>query len=261
MKEKLKEITNFLRSKGMKKRTISTYIYIINRITKDIGYDFKEKDLENYLVKLNLNPSSYNLYRSVINFYTEKELGYKITFSKAKKNNFLPTEVTKEEFNTILNTIPSNKHKIGFRLMYESGLRVDEVVNTKKHDLKLDDLTIRVRGKGNKDRYTILNPKLAEDIKEFMKSTYKDNPYLFQNKKTHLTTKTFQTRIKKAIIDAKITKKISCHSLRHGFAINMVNNGIDIDILKKLLGHSSIRTTQIYLKCRTIDLTKIAMNR
>ena len=56
----------------------------------------------------------------------------------------------------------------------------------------------------------------------------------------------------------KIEKEFTCHSLRHSFAINLVNQGIDIEIIRRLLGHSSIRTTQIYLQCRTINLTKIA---
>ncbi len=248
----------FLKSKGMKEKSIKTYISIINRVTNTIGKKFTQKELENHLATLDLKPSSYNLYRAIMNFYTEKELGYKITFSKAKKNKFLPIEVTKEEFNQFLGTIPNMKHKIGFRLMYESGLRVDEVVNVKKHNFKLEKLTVRVRGKGSKDRYTILNKALANDIKIFMDKTDKENPYLFQNKKTHITVKTFQERLNKAKVDSKLSKNFTSHSLRHSFAINIVNKGIDIEILRQLLGHSSIRTTQIYLQCRTINLTKIA---
>lgn len=248
----------FLKSKGMKKKSIKTYISIINKVTKAIGKKFNQKQLEDYLATLNLKPSSYNLYRAVMNFYTEKELGYKITFSKAKKNKFLPIEVNKIEFYNLLSTIPNQKHKLGFRLMYESGLRVDEVVNVKKHNFKLNELILRIRGKSDKDRYTILNRELANDIKKFIKKTNKNNPYLFQNGKSHITTRTFQERLKKARQDSKQTKKFSCHSLRHSFAINLVNKGIDIDIIRQLLGHSSIRTTQIYLQCRTINLTKIA---
>lgn len=248
----------FLKSKGMKEKSIKTYISIINKITKALGESFTEKELEIHLATLNLKPSSYNLYRAIMNFYTKKELGYELTFSKAKKSNFLPIEVNKEEFNKFLATIPNIKHKIGFRLMYMSGLRVNEVVTIKKHDFKLKELTVRVRGKGEKDRYTILNKELAIDLKKMISKSDKNNPYLFQNKKTHLTIRTFQERLNKAKKDAKLTKKFTCHSLRHSFAINLVNRGIDIDIVRQLLGHSTISTTQIYLKCRTLNLTKIA---
>ena len=248
----------FLKSKGMKEKSIKTYVSIINRVTDAIGKKFNQKELEDHLATLGLKPSSYNLYRSIMNFYTEKELGYKITFSKAIKNKFLPVEVTKEEFNNFLNTIPNIKHKIGFKLMYCSGLRVDEVVNVKKHDFKLDELTVRVRGKGSKDRYTILNKELASEIKLFITRTDQDNNYLFQNGKKHITTRTFQERLNKAKEDSELNKNFTCHSLRHSFAINLVNKGIDIEIVRQLLGHSSIRTTQIYLQCRTINLTKIA---
>lgn len=249
----------FLKSKGMKEKTIKTYISIINKVTKAIGEKFNQNELEDYLATLNLKPSSYNLYRAVMNFYTEKKLGYKITFTKAKKNKFLPTEVNKIEFYNFLQTIPNLKHRLGFGLMYESGLRVNEIVNVKKHDIDFDKLTIRVRGKGNRDRYTILPEGLAKELKEFTKNK---GGYIFtnQNNNKKLTIKTFQERLNKARIDAKIEKEFTCHSLRHSFAINLVNQGIDIEIVRKLLGHSSIRTTQIYLQCRTIDLTKIAKN-
>ena len=246
----------FLKSKGLKEKSIKTYISIIDKVTKKLGKKFTEKQLEDLFTTLNLQPSTYNLYRAVMNFYTKKELGYEIKFSKAKQNKFLPTEVTKEEFEIFLSTIPNKKHILGFRLMYKSGLRVNEVVNLKKHNLKLDELTVRVRGKGSKDRYTILNKSLVNELREF--KTDENNPYLFQNNKTHITTKTFQERLKKAKIDSKLTKKFTCHSFRHSFAINLVNQGVDIDIIKKMMGHASLRTTQVYLQCRTINLTKIA---
>jgi len=247
----------FLKSKGMKEKTVKTYISIINKVTKAIGKEFKQNELEDYLATLDLQPSSYNLYIAVMNFYTEKQLGYKITFSKAKKNNFLPIEVNKIEFHNFLNVIPNKKHKLGFRLMYESGLRVNEVTNVKTFDLDFDKLTIRIRGKGNKDRYSIIPEQLAKELKEFTKGK---KGYIFtnQNNGNKLTTKTFQQRLKQARKDAKIEKEFTCHSLRHGFAINLVNKGIDIEIIRRLLGHSLIRTTQIYLQCRTINLTKIA---
>jgi site-specific recombinase XerD len=247
----------FLKSKGMKEKTIKTYISIINKVTNAIGKEFTQKELEDYLATLELKPNSYNLYRAVMNFYTRKELGYKITFSKAKKNQFLPIEVNRIEFYNFLNVIPNIKHKLGFRLMYESGLRVNEIVNVKSFDLDYNKLTIRVRGKGNKDRYSIIPKDLAKELKKFTK---KKNNYIFtnQNNGKKLTIKTFQERLKKARKDAKIKKEFTCHSLRHSFAINLVNKGIDIEIIRQLLGHSSIKTTQIYLQCRTINLTKIA---
>ena len=253
----MKEIKQFLKSKGMKEKTIKTYSSVIQRITSQLGKEFTQNELENHLSTLNLNPSSYNLYRAVMNFYTERYLNYSITFSKAKKNNFLPIEVTKEEFKKFLKVIPNLKHKLGFRLMYESGLRVSEVTDVKKHDLNFEKLTIRIRGKGKKDRYSILPESLAQELKKF---SQRKQDYLFtnQNNGKKLNIKTFQERLKKAKKDSKLTKKFTCHSFRHSFSINLVNQGIDIEIVQKLLGHSSIQTTMIYLKCRTIDLTKIA---
>jgi site-specific recombinase XerD len=249
---------NFLRSKGLKEKSIKTYLSVINKVISKLDKEFTEKQLEDYLTTLKLSPSTYNLYRAVMNFYTKRKLGYEIKFSKAKQNKFLPIEVTKEEFNQFLSTIPNQKHILGFKFMYESGLRVDEVIKLKKHDLQLDKLTVRVRGKGNKDRYTILNKTLVNQINNFLLKLDKNNPYIFQNGKGHITERTFQERLKKARQDSKLDKKFSCHSFRHSFAINLVNDGVDIQIVQKMMGHASLRTTQIYLECRTINLTRIA---
>jgi len=249
----------FLESKGLMPKSVKIYLSIINKVIVKLGNSFTEKQLEDYMSTLNLQPSTYNLYRAVMNFYTKRKLGYELKFSKAKQNKFLPIEVIKEEFNKFLYTIPNIKHIVGFRLMYESGLRVNEVATLKKHDLELNKLTVRIRGKGNKDRYTILNKPLVNNIKELISKSNPNNQYLFQDReKGHITTKTFQERLKTAREDSKLTKKFTCHSFRHSFAINLLNDGVDIDIVRKLLGHTNIRTTQIYLQCRTINLTKLA---
>ena len=251
------QIYNFLKSKGFKKKSLKTYQSIIRKITNILGKEFTEEELEDLFTTLNLKPRSYNLYRTVMNFYTTEYLNYSLSFTKAKVDKSLPTYVSQEEYDKFLNTIPNIKHRLGFDLMYYSGLRVYEVCRVEKHNFDFKKLTLFIKnGKGNKDRYTIINKKIIEGFKNL--KTKRNNPYLFQNNGKHLTEKTFQERLKKARKDSKLTKKFSCHDLRHSFAINLVNRGIDIDIVRQLLGHSSIRTTQIYLKCRTINLTKIA---
>ena len=256
------DFVQYLRSKNIKERSIKSYVSVISKIISKLGESFTEEQVENYLASLNISPSTYNNYRAIIGFYTEHKLGYKIKFSKAKTNNFLPVELTKEEFKMFLSVIPNIKHKIGFRLMYESGLRVEEVIKLEVYDINFDKLTIRVRGKGNKDRYTIMNETLAQDIREYINGLDKNNPYLMQKEYggKHITVRTLQERLKTAKIDSKILKKFTCHSLRHSFAINLVNMGFDIELISRLLGHSSIKTTQIYLKCRQINLTEIAKN-
>lgn len=257
----MEEIKQFLKSKGFKDKTIKTYSSIINKVITKLGREFTEEQLENLFTKLNLNPRTYNLYRAIMNFYTKKYLGYKLSFTKAKVDKSLPTFVTKEEFNDILKAIPNLKHKLGLALMYGTGLRVYEVCRLKKYNLDFNKLIIRIdKGKGGKDRQTIIHPKIVNQLEWFAKSTNKNNPYLFQTYKGHICERSFQEVLKKAIIKSNIQKKITLHDFRHSFAINLVNMGVDIEIVRNLLGHSSLRTTQIYLQCRTINLTQLAMS-
>jgi len=253
------EISKFLKSKGMSNKTIKIYTQVINKISQNLGKDFGEEELENYLAELNLSPRTYNLYRSIMNFYTTKYLNYSLTFKKAKLDDSLPSFVSEEEFKKVLDTIPNWKHNLILKVMYQSGLRISEAVRLKKYQVNTENLTILVKeGKGKKDRYTIIPKNLApEFIAYFNKLDFKEKEFIFPAFREHITEASIQERLKKAIKDSD-SKHFTAHDLRHSFAINLVNKGIDLEILRRLLGHYSIKTTQIYLKSRTIDLTKIA---
>ena len=196
----------------------------------------------------------------MLNFYTQKYLGFPLKFTKAKVNKSLPTYVNKEELKAVLDTIPNLKHKLGFALMYGSGLRIYEVCRIKRHDIRLDSQTLMVKeGKGGKDRITII-PTITANALEIYLNKIKNNPnpYLFSTYRGHISERSFQERLKKAIKDSKISKYFTSHDLRHSFAINLLNKKVDIENVRKLLGHSSLRTTQIYLQCQTTDLTALA---
>ena len=250
----------FLRSKGLKKTSLDTYSSIVRNITQKLGFKFAQEELEILFAQMELSPRTYNLYRAIMGFYTERYLGYKLTFTKAKVDASLPTFVSQEEFNKFLSVIPNLRHRLGFGLMYYSGLRVYEVCRVKRHDLYFDTLTMYVKeGKGGKDRQTILPKQFMIELKAYVDFMPNNQIYLFETYRGHISERSFQERLKKAIFDSKLTKKFTCHDFRHSFAINLLNKGIDIEIVRKLLGHSCLKTTQIYLQCRTTNLTEIAI--
>ena len=134
--------------------------------------------------------------------------------------------------------------------MYSAGLRVSETVKIKMEDFDLDRKMIKVRqGKGAKDRYTLLSEKLIPTIKKQM-SLKKPGDYLFTGAggNGHLTTVSAEKIVKKASELAGLTKKISCHSLRHSFATHLLESGTNIRYIQELLGHARLETTQIYTK-------------
>jgi len=257
---KTKEISQFLKSKGFKQKSINSYCFVLKRIFMYLGERFTGPQVEELFTKLNLKPRTYNQYRTIVNFYTKKYLGYDLQFTKAKVDKSLPTYVSKDEFNLVLKQIPNIKHKLGLCLIYGSGLRSHELVRLKKHNIYYDKLIIFIKqGKGGKDRQTIIHSKIVDWLERFAKNTKQDNPYLFQTYRGHISERSFQEVLKRAIKKAGLQKHFTLHDLRHSFAINLVNKGIDLEVVRQLLGHSSLRTTQIYLQCRTLNLTELAL--
>jgi len=255
----MKQIKSFLKSKGQKEKTIKTYCSVIGRTLRNLPENFNQEDVEKAFEKMNLSPSTYNLYRTIFNFYTTKYKGFSLSFTKAKVNKSLPTYVTREELKAVLDTIPNLKHKLGMALAYGSGLRIYEICRIKKHDINLSSQTLLVKeGKGGKDRITIIPTITMHALEYFINTTKKENPYLFQTYRGHISERSFQERLKRAIKDSKISKKFTLHDLRHSFAINLLNKKVDIETVRKLLGHNNLRTTQIYLQCMTVDLTALA---
>ena len=193
-----------------------------------------------------------------MNFYTKKYLEYTLEFKKAKVDKSLPTYVTIHEFNKVIQSISNIKHRVGLGLMYLMGLRSYEVCRVKRHNIDFNKKIIRLKGKGGKDREVFISKYIFDKLKLFYNSIKNKNPYLFQTYKGHICERSFQEVLKRAIKKIGLTKKFTLHSLRHSFAINLLNKNIDIEMVRKLLGHSSLKTTQIYLQCRTYDLTKLA---
>ena len=253
------KIKIFLKSKGFTNSTIKTYCSILQKVFSKLGKIFTEEQAENLLAYWDLSPRSYNLYRTVINFYTKKELGYTITFTKAKVPVSLPNYIFREEINKVITFTPNIKHKLQLAFMYSSGLRVSEVIRLKKYNFDLGNFEIMVReGKGKKDRKTIIKPSVIPSLKLYL-SKLENNDYLFPSGKSHIVERTTEEILKNGKNRVGIKRYFTCHDLRHSFAINCLNSGIDIEDVRKYLGHTSLRTTQIYLQCKITNSKENAL--
>jgi integrase/recombinase XerD len=142
-------------------------------------------------------------------------------------------------------------------LMYGSGLRVGEVVKLKKEDLDFVEKTVFVyRSKVNKDRFTLLSDKSIESLHQYMQM-YKPQVWLFESPEgSHYSERSVQQIFADALKKAKITKRVSTHSLRHAFATHLLKAHVDLDFVRKVLGHNSILTTQRYLHVLKSELTQ-----
>jgi integrase/recombinase XerD len=164
---------------------------------------------------------------------------------KARK---LPVVLSLEEIRNLFDGLGNIKHRTMLMLVYSAGLRVGEVVHLKIADIDSTRKMIHIKGgKGRKDRYSILSDVLIEVLREYWK-VYKPKDWLFEGQKegkaysVRSAEKVFEDAVRKA----GIKKEVSIHSLRHAFATHLLEQGTDIRFIQELLGHSSVRTTEIY---------------
>lgn len=171
----------------------------------------------------------------------------KIEIQSAKRPKSLPTVLSRSEVTKILESLKNTKHKLLLSLAYGAGLRVSEVVGLKVQDLDFEELMVHIKqAKGQKDRISVMPTSLIDGLKNLIAGKNK-NDFIFASERGgKLTTRTVQKIFENALRNSGIKKDATFHSLRHSFATHLLENGTDIRFVQELLGHQSIRTTQIY---------------
>lgn len=236
-------------------KTQKTYMYCIE---KYLAFDDEavrrcsHERIKEFLVQKaseGLGPVSRNLYLCAIKFFyfnvLKRRKDIKIPYAKRPKGS--PLILSHAMVLQIASQVNNYKHKLLILLAYGTGLRLSEIINLQVRDINLYARTIHVRaGKGAKRRFTILPDKLWNQLKMYLQQK-QPMDYVFESNrggKLHPRTvqKVFQTALKKT----DITIPATFHTLRHSFATHLLENGTDIRFIQKLLGHSSLRTTQIY---------------
>ena len=255
MDEYLNKTIRELKLRNYSPKTIKAYLLCIELYLKHKKVDFCKLDgenIKNFLLLLkekDKSPQTINLYLNAIKFFYNQVLKiYKrIDLKFAKRNKSLPIVLSREEINKIIENITNTKHRLMVMISYGSGLRVSEVVNLKVKDVNIDELLIHIKeAKGMKDRITVFSEKILNEIKNAIAGKDKDD-FVFESERGgKLTTATAQKVFIKSLKKSGINKPATFHSLRHSFATHLLENGVDIRYVQELLGHSNIRTTQIY---------------
>jgi len=167
---------------------------------------------------------------------------------RPRKEHRLPNDISQSEVARMFQKARNPKHRALLMLLYSAGLRVSEVVRLKVSDLDVDRGLVRVhRGKGGKDRYSLLAQRAVEAVHLYL-DAYPTDRWLFPGSRPgrHLTTRSVQRVVKRAAEAAGIRKTVTTHTLRHSFATHLLESGTNLRIIQELLGHQSARTTQIY---------------
>ena len=229
--------------------------------------DIKKQDVNNYLKYLyDLKESKSSIsrklssLRSFYNYLVKNnivEYNYFKVIKNPKKDNSLPKFVKEEDIDKMF-LVPNTRTWIGsrnlliIRMLYATGLRVSELVNVKLNDINYNDRTIRVLGKGSKERIVVFGNNTKETLEDYLNRgrrqvDFHNSEYLFLNKDgNRLSTRYVRKIIDDIIFKASIEMHVSPHMLRHTFATGMLNNGADLVSVKDLLGHESLNTTSIY---------------
>lgn len=178
---------------------------------------------------------------------------------RPRRERRLPTVLSREEVARLFRAVANPKHRAILMLTYSAGLRVSEVVRLKPADLDRARRLIHVqRGKGAKDRYTLLSDTAMRALEEYLEGE-NAGAWLFPGARPSrpLSTRSVQKVVEHARVVAGIQKRFSVHVLRHSFATHLLEAGTDLRFIQELLGHGSARTTQVYTHVSTRDLRRI----
>jgi integrase/recombinase XerD len=258
-----------LEIKGFSTNTQDAYIAHVKRFAEHFmksPLDLGESEIKQYLhfliAERNLSNSYVSGTYSALKFLYETTLKRQWEMEgipRTKKHKKLPIVLSKDEVKRLINVTTNLKHRAILATIYSAGLRVSEAANLKLTDIDSSNMQIRVeQGKGNKDRYTLLSDKNLELLRQYYK-LYHPTTWLFpgQSIDTPLTARTIQRVFEQSIQKVSINKAVTVHSLRHSFATHLLEAGTDIYHIQLLLGHSSIKTTSIYIHLTNKNLLNL----
>ena len=258
MSELRNKMIQQMQLKGYSKNTIATYIECLVSLSKHfktspdlLSVDQIREYIQYKLTEAKLSKSWMNQTISALKiFFCEvlKRDWDGIDIPRPRREIKLPVVLSKEEVSRIINTPRNLKHKAFLMLTYSAGLRLQEACNLKIRHIDSQRMLIRVvQAKGAKDRYTILSPVALNLLREYWK-IYKVKEWLFETKPNqHISSRMAQHIFKDALRKTGINKQVGIHSLRHSFATHLLEQGVSLPIIQQLLGHTSLKTTSIYL--------------
>ena len=253
-----------LKLKGLQPKTIEAYSRAIRRI----GAYFNE-NLDNltqnqlldyfYQLKETASWSTVKLDLYGLKFfytYVLKKNWIDILLVKSPKVSRIPDIVTIDEAYQLFKSTRKLSYRVLFYTLYSMGLRLGEGLRLQTGDIDAGHGRVHIRNtKGNKDRLVPLPTKTLQVLRRFW-GVHKHPTFLFPNRKrgltnahlvrTHLDRGGAQVAMQEVVKELRFTKKISCHSLRHSYATHLLEAGVDLQELQKILGHVSLLTTSKY---------------
>ena len=246
--------------RGLAPSTQRSYLEAVTKFARHYNRSpdqISNEELKAYLLYLHLQEkratSTCNVASAALRFLYHRTLGRSHTdfdVPMARQPSKLPFVLSRDEVARLLTCTSFPKHRALFLTTYSAGLRVSEVVRLRPIDIDSSRMLIRVeQGKGSRDRQTLLSPQLLEALRDYWRRERPGQFFLFPGRDGRSPVRA--TGIKEAFARAKhrahIDKPGGIHMLRHSFATHLLEAGVDLHTLQRLLGHNSIRSTTRYL--------------
>ena len=276
LKEMLQDYLEYCQyRKELDNKTVKAYRIDLRQYFEFVGEcDLDKNWIERYITNLHKNFRQKTVKRKIAsvkafyNFLEDEELIQENPFRKIKvkfkETSELPKIIPREEIEQLLQSmytdlkIRKKKEKSILRdiavveTLFATVARVSEISNIKKENINLNTGVIRIMGKGGKERYILIGERsVLELLKRYYEQNYeniKQSGYFFVNRDgERFSEQSIRLMIKRYAKNAGIERNITPHMFRHSFATYLIEEGVDISCVQRILGHSSIKTTQIYI--------------
>ncbi|MCE1200292.1 MAG: site-specific integrase [Marinilabiliales bacterium] len=269
-RDRQKDFTNYLYLQRVARKTRLAYLQSVKGLTtyfKQPADQLTNDQIQEYLLycirerKLawaTCNVIFSGLKRFYHGFLGRDNAGFSIP--PRPRSHQLPMLLSRDEVNRILNAPDNLKHRALLAIIYGSGLRVSEAVSLRAEHIDSKRMLIRIeQSKGRKDRYTILSKGCLTLLREYWR-TYQPGKWLFfaKDKNRPMPVETAQKIYTLTKRKAGVTRGRGIHTLRHCFASHALEDGVQLFIIKRWLGHTSIKTTCMYLHASPEMLLKVS---
>lgn len=243
---------------GLTDGTRQTYLEAIKNLSRHYNRppdQLGEEEIREFFVYLikarRLAPSTVRVYLYAIKFLFQKTLNRQwkaLHLIRIKHKKKLPAILSPQEAKLLISRVRRPSARMALMMMYACGLRVSEATHLRAEDIDSGRMVVCVRnGKGGKDRYVPLPKNVLEKLREYWRE-HRPKMWLFpsQNEMVPLCPGSVRRTLNAAQRGSDITKRVSCHTLRHSYATHLLEKGVDIRVIQGLLGHRAIKSTLIY---------------
>lgn len=265
MEKILKRYENYLKIQGLADNTVKIYTAIVIKFLKHCNLEPQKCSKDQIIQFVVARGQSRTMKQSLaalnhlyIGLFNSKIIQ---TIPQPKSKQFLPNILSEIEIVNVINAIPNLKHEAIIQTMYSCALRVSEVINLKVQDIqKTTNLIKIVNSKGGKSAFVPVPEATKNLLREYYK-IYKPTNYLFEGQfKENYSASSIRKVFNKALRNQKIYRRIRLHDIRHSRATHLLENGMDLKILKELLRHRKIETTEQYIHLTTKSLQASMQN-